>query len=877
MRSADLFILILMLLFWAVILVCIWRARHGHMPYVRPIGGIASLEEAVGRATELGRPIIFAMGTTDLKAIQTHASLSVLAYVARLAARLRAPLVALVRQPDVYPYTEEIMREAYKAEGVLAQFDAEEQVRYLSNDSIVYAMSVGRVIEESPAGCALFFGQFDFTSLMMAEPGAQMGVIQIAGDPGLPQIPFFVCTCDYTIIGEEFYAAGAYLSPDSSMRGSLLSQDVIKFVFGAIILVGLFAAFLRNGDPNLTADTSSLTFTPDNWSTPQTVTIKADQDADKTIGDATFRLLADGIRRRDVFVVEADDDIKGPVVSVKQLSVPKESDVEFAVQLPSRPASDVTVAVERYLKAVPGLSVSPKKLVFKPDNWNQPQKITVHVAQDEDKGRFRQFSFIEADDDIRNLVVLVKQLSVLEGDIAAFTVCLPRKPVANVTVAVEKELHADPDLATSPNKLTFTPDNWNVPQTVTVKAAKDKDKINGSAQIRLASLAYPSRKVSVSEIDVDIPVLSVSANELAVPEGGSLKFTVKLLAKPTADVEVVVKKMPKGSLGISAVPEKLTFTQGNWSVPQEVTLSAAPDKNKTDGQAEFELTSTGAKPVNVKVTEVDRDILRPVPSTKQLSVSEEGQAQFTVRLSGKPASSTTVKVQRHKIADADLSASPGELVFTPDNWNVPHAVTVKATRDTDALAGAARFILSSKGLATVTVRAVEKDTYVQRVVVSASKLIVSEGDTSQFTVRLFHKPASGVKVRVARETGDQTVKASPSELTFTPANWNKPQTVKVHVGHDDDKTDDQATFVVTSPGLEICRVIISEVDGDVQRLLVSAEKLTVKEGGKAQFTVRLSARPKADMQVRIEKYQGIGPSWLKDASRWIVEKLKVYK
>ncbi len=241
---ADALLAILILVFIGSTLFFLWMAKRGRTPYVRPIGGIAALEEAVGRATELGRPIYFAMGGTDLKMIQTHAALSILSHLARVCASLRANLVALVRQPDVFPYTEELMREAYKAEGMLDQFDAEDQVRFLSPDSIVYATTVGRLVEENKAGCALFFGAFDFTSLLMAEPGAQSGVIQIAGDPGLAQIPFFVCTCDYTIIGEEYFAAGAYLSDDPALRGSLRSQDGIKVVYAALLLAGLIAVHL---------------------------------------------------------------------------------------------------------------------------------------------------------------------------------------------------------------------------------------------------------------------------------------------------------------------------------------------------------------------------------------------------------------------------------------------------------------------------------------------------------------------------------------------------------------------------------------------------------------------------------------------------------
>lgn len=238
MEHADALISVLMLAFAAAVLVCLWRARRGRMPYLRRIPGIASLEEALGRATELGRPVIFALGHSGLQAIETHAALSILAYVARLAARLRTPFITLVSQQDVYPVAEETVRHAYTAEGVPDQFRAEDQVRFLSGHTVIFAMGAARLIEETKAGCALFFGPFDFTSLLMAEPGARMGVMQIAGDPSLFQIPFFVCTCDYTIIGEEYFAAGAYLSPDPATRATLASQDIIKAVFAGMVIVG---------------------------------------------------------------------------------------------------------------------------------------------------------------------------------------------------------------------------------------------------------------------------------------------------------------------------------------------------------------------------------------------------------------------------------------------------------------------------------------------------------------------------------------------------------------------------------------------------------------------------------------------------------------
>lgn len=238
MQHADWFVAALMAAMMGSVLYGLWRARRGHVPFIRRIAGVAALDEAVERATEMGRPVVFGMGNGDIRSIEIHASLPVLAYVARLAARLRTPFTVLVRSPDVFPITEEVVRQAYVAEGVPDHFHPADQVQFLSSDSVIYSLGTARLIEEAKAGCAVFFGAFDFAALLMAEPGARMGVLQIAGDPSLFQIPFFVCTCDQTIIGEEYYAAGAYLSSEAGARATLRSQDLIKAVFALLILAG---------------------------------------------------------------------------------------------------------------------------------------------------------------------------------------------------------------------------------------------------------------------------------------------------------------------------------------------------------------------------------------------------------------------------------------------------------------------------------------------------------------------------------------------------------------------------------------------------------------------------------------------------------------
>lgn len=223
-----------------VVLYCIWRAYRGKIAYVRRIAGVTAMEEAVGRATEMGKPVLFVLGYSNIQQIETHNAMSMLAYVAQLSARMRTKMITLLAMPDVYPLAEATLRQAYMSEGAPELFHPAEQLQFLSNDHVVFAAGVSRVVEEQLPGCVVFFGIYNFTALLLSEPGARLGIMQIAGEPNLFQMPFFVCTCDHTIIGEEYYAAGAYVNPDPKMRNSLLSQDLIKVMFIIVMIIGLF-------------------------------------------------------------------------------------------------------------------------------------------------------------------------------------------------------------------------------------------------------------------------------------------------------------------------------------------------------------------------------------------------------------------------------------------------------------------------------------------------------------------------------------------------------------------------------------------------------------------------------------------------------------
>ncbi len=230
------------LLFGVSILRAIFRAKRGIVFEIRRIQGIAAIDEAVGRAVELGRPISFTTGMASVGPL-LYAALGILHHISRRVARFGTKLFVPCIDPEVYVLTEASVQNAYRKEGRLNQYDSN-SVRFLADEQFAYVSGYMGLVHRENVGSAFLFGSFAAESLILAEAGERIGAMQIAGTTSNEQIPFFVTTCDYTLLGEELFAAGAYFSDDPVQRGSLRGQDLCKLFIVAIIVCGALAATL---------------------------------------------------------------------------------------------------------------------------------------------------------------------------------------------------------------------------------------------------------------------------------------------------------------------------------------------------------------------------------------------------------------------------------------------------------------------------------------------------------------------------------------------------------------------------------------------------------------------------------------------------------
>ena len=229
--------LIAVVVFSAAVLYFTNRAKKGEKLFIRKIAGLDAVEEAVGRATEMGKTVLFIPGINEIDTIDTLAGLGILGRVAKITARYDTPLYVPVRYPMVLAAAEEVVQQSYISEGRADSYNRD-SVCYVAGEQFAFTATVnGYMMRERPAA-NIFMGAFYAESLLLAETGNAAGSIQIAGTAQPEQLPFFIAACDYTLMGEELFAASAYLSHEPLMLGGLKGQDLMKVLIVTAILLG---------------------------------------------------------------------------------------------------------------------------------------------------------------------------------------------------------------------------------------------------------------------------------------------------------------------------------------------------------------------------------------------------------------------------------------------------------------------------------------------------------------------------------------------------------------------------------------------------------------------------------------------------------------
>jgi hypothetical protein len=225
------------------------RITRGFEHSIRRIPGVDAIEGAVGRCAEQGRAVSFTTALTDVGPV-LYACLGVLSAVAKKVAQYKLKLIVPQYSPEAMAVVEDSVREAYSDAGRAALFDSE-SIMFLSSEQFAFASGYMGLMHREKPGAALLFGSFAAESLVLSEAGQQVGARQVAASVSPEQVAFFICTCDYTLIGEELFGASAYLGRDPVQVATVAAQDRFKLLLVALIVFGALSATVVSFAPQL--------------------------------------------------------------------------------------------------------------------------------------------------------------------------------------------------------------------------------------------------------------------------------------------------------------------------------------------------------------------------------------------------------------------------------------------------------------------------------------------------------------------------------------------------------------------------------------------------------------------------------------------------
>jgi hypothetical protein len=221
----------------AAVLVSVYLAR-GRRFYVRPLPGVQAIDDALGRATEMGAPVMYLTGWGgDLARPTTMASLTILSHVARRTAAFGTPLLFPSHDPVVASAAQDTIQQGYAA-GKRPELYNSSDVAFVTQSQLGYAAAVDGIMSRRKPGAVFLLGSFEGEALILAETAHNVGAVQISGTDSTIQLSFFLVACDYTLIGEELFAASGYLSGDPLILGAVRGQDVLKIIIVTVLLIG---------------------------------------------------------------------------------------------------------------------------------------------------------------------------------------------------------------------------------------------------------------------------------------------------------------------------------------------------------------------------------------------------------------------------------------------------------------------------------------------------------------------------------------------------------------------------------------------------------------------------------------------------------------
>ncbi|HYM82454.1 MAG TPA: OmpA family protein [Candidatus Limnocylindria bacterium] len=723
-----------------------------------------------------------------------------------------------------------------------------------------------------------------------------------------------------SVTNQDDDTAGITVIPTSGLittevGGTATFTIVLNSEPTANVTIGLSSSDLTEG----TVAPPSVTFTNGNWSTAQTVTITGVDDlvadgnivysivtAAATSGDGGYN----GRNAADVGVTNQDNDVVGVTVSPTAGLVTTEAggQATFTIVLTSEPTADVTIGLSS--SDLTEGTVAPASVTFTNGNWSTAQTVTITGVNDAVDDGDIAYSILTAaatsadagyngfdpadagvtnqDDDAVGITVIPTAglVTTEAGGQATFTIVLNSQPTANVTIGLSSSDLTEGTVA--PASVTFTNGDWSTAQTVTITGVNDAID-DGDIAYSILTAAAASADAGYNGLDaVDVAVtnqdndavgitVNPTAGLVTTEAGGQATFTVVLTSQPTADVTVGLSStdLTEGTVA----PASVTFTNGNWSTAQTVTVTGVDDL-VADGDIAYSIVTAaatsadagynGINPADVAVTNQDNDVVGVTvnPTAGLVTTEAGGQATFTVVLTSQPSADVTIGLSSSDLTEGTVT--PASVTFNNGNWSIAQTVTITGVDDavadgnivysivtapaTSADAGYNGFNPPDAGVTN------QDDDNAGVTVTPVAGLTTTEAlGQATFTIVLNSQPTADVTIGLSSsDLTEGTV--APASVTFNTGNWSVAQTVTV-TGVDDPAADGNIAYsIVTAAatsadagynGLDATDVAVTNQDNDVVGIAVNptAGLVTTEALGQATFTVVLVTQPTANVTI----------------------------
>jgi hypothetical protein len=247
----------LILLVTLVVVAMTWlhhaRILAGRLPARRPLPALDALRSALGRGAETGRSLHISPGSGQIGAgngtrgstAETIAGLMVASRVAEEAALNGAPILVSSGDAISHLSLRGAVRQAYQMAGQTQDYDPGRVQLLAQQDALAYAAGVMAIYGRDQIEASALVGSFGQEFLLIGEDGARRNLPQVAGSASSTALPLMLLSTPSTLIGEEIFAAEAYLATDPAAQSRLMTQDGLRTVVIVLVIGGFIYGLLQ--------------------------------------------------------------------------------------------------------------------------------------------------------------------------------------------------------------------------------------------------------------------------------------------------------------------------------------------------------------------------------------------------------------------------------------------------------------------------------------------------------------------------------------------------------------------------------------------------------------------------------------------------------